>query len=51
LRAIAAGAAGGCLVVDPWNVSGAASVFASAAEVAAAAGAPSFEPAAGLPIE
>jgi UDP-N-acetyl-D-mannosaminuronic acid dehydrogenase len=34
LRAIAEAASGDCLVVDPWNVFGAAQVFAYAAEIA-----------------
>jgi UDP-N-acetyl-D-mannosaminuronic acid dehydrogenase len=40
LAAIAALAAGDCLVVDPWNCWGAGQVFAYAAELAAL-GAPS----------
>jgi UDP-N-acetyl-D-mannosaminuronic acid dehydrogenase len=51
LRSVVERAADDCLVVDPWNVFGAARVFASAREVATLARAASFEPAAGLPID
>jgi UDP-N-acetyl-D-mannosaminuronic acid dehydrogenase len=51
LRSITERAAPGCLIVDPWNVFGAARVFARADEVAALARSGSLQPAAGLPIE
>jgi UDP-N-acetyl-D-mannosaminuronic acid dehydrogenase len=51
LRRIVERVAGSCLVVDPWNVFGAAKVFASAEEVVSLARNRSFAPAAGLPIE
>jgi len=40
LRTIVRGAAGDCLVVDPWNALGTSQVFAYAAEVAALLGTP-----------
>jgi UDP-N-acetyl-D-mannosaminuronic acid dehydrogenase len=40
-----------CVVVDPWNVLGAARVFATAQEVAELAREGAVQPAAGLPIE
>ena len=40
-----------CLMVDPWNVLGAARVFATAGEVTSLAREGALEPAAGLPIE
>jgi UDP-N-acetyl-D-mannosaminuronic acid dehydrogenase len=51
IRSIAEHAADDCLVVDPWNVFGAAQVFAAVDEVAALARAASFAPAAGMSIE
>jgi UDP-N-acetyl-D-mannosaminuronic acid dehydrogenase len=50
LRVVAERAGGHCLVVDPWNVFGAARVFATADEVTSLAGT-SFAPAAGMSIE
>jgi UDP-N-acetyl-D-mannosaminuronic acid dehydrogenase len=51
LSAIVERAAPGCLVVDPWNVFGAARVFAGADEVAALARDGALQPAAGPRIE
>jgi UDP-N-acetyl-D-mannosaminuronic acid dehydrogenase len=51
IRSIAEQAADGCLVVDPWNVFGAARVFATADEVVALARAGALAPAAGMPID
>jgi UDP-N-acetyl-D-mannosaminuronic acid dehydrogenase len=51
LRSILERAAPGCLIVDPWNVFGAATVFASADKVATLARSGPLQPAAGLPIE
>jgi UDP-N-acetyl-D-mannosaminuronic acid dehydrogenase len=51
LRSIVDRAAGDCLIVDPWNVFGAARVFAGAAEVESLARTATFAPAAGMSIE
>jgi hypothetical protein len=50
LRVIIERAGRNCLIVDPWNVFGAARAFASADEVVSLRGTP-FEPAAGMSIE
>jgi UDP-N-acetyl-D-mannosaminuronic acid dehydrogenase len=51
LRSVVERAADDCLVVDPWNVFGAARVFASARDVESLVRAGTFEPTAGLPID
>jgi UDP-N-acetyl-D-mannosaminuronic acid dehydrogenase len=51
LRCLVERAAEGCLVVDPWNIFGAARVFAHADELAALASTGSLEPAAKLSID
>ena len=51
LRLIVERAGGEALIVDPWNVFGAARAFASASEVASLAQSASFTPAAEMPIE